>query len=59
MNELEKALLDCSDDALDYYLEVTKTDEIRKDILEIKKKSVLSTEAGVLRERIMDVLNNI
>ena len=40
MNELEKALSSMKDDELDFYLEMTNTGAIRRDIEEIKQKAI-------------------
>ena len=56
MNELEKALLDPSDDLLSFYLEIELTADIRRDIEEIRKNAALSTDAGRLRERVLAAL---
>ena len=57
MNRLEMALLDKSGMQLDIYLEDTETKQIMADIEEIRKKSALSTDAGKLKEQIMDILS--
>jgi len=58
MNELEIALLGNNED-LDCYLEMVKTDNLRKHIEEIRKKAAVSTSAGKLREKIMEVLSGV
>jgi hypothetical protein len=55
MNELEKALLG-GHTALDGYLQFVSVEDFRRDIEEIRKKAALSTDAGRLREKIMEVL---
>ena len=57
MNNLEIALLDRSGMHLDLYLEDTGTKQIMADIEEIRKKAALSTDAGKLKEQIMEILN--
>ena len=59
MNELEEALTDCTNTMLDCYLEVTPTAKIRLHIEEIRKKASTSTDAGILRERIIAALEAI
>lgn len=56
LNRLELALLDKSGIQLDLYLEDSKTADIMRDIEELRMKAAVSTQAGVLRERIMAVL---
>ena len=59
MNRLEMALLDKSGMQLDIYLEDTETKQIMADIEEIRKKAALSTDAGKLKEQIMDILSGV
>ena len=59
MNRLEIALLDLSGMQLDIYLEDTETKQIMADIEEIRKKAALSTDAGKLKEQIMDILSGV
>lgn len=56
MNKLEKALLDETDAALDFYLEDTPTSQVRKDVEQIKNKATMSTEAGRLKKAVLHAL---
>lgn len=56
LNRLELALLDDTGTQLDLYIEDATTSEIRRDIDDIKRKAALSTPAGELRQKILDVL---
>lgn len=58
MNRLEQALLDPTGSQLDLYLEVENTKVIMAHIDEIRIKAALSTEAGRLRERILEALKD-
>ena len=55
-NDLEKALAG-TDESLDFYLENEPTHIIRLHIAQIKQKAVISTDAGVLKQRILAALN--
>ena len=59
LNRLEKALLDDSGVGLDLYLEDTPTMQVMADIEDIKIKAALSTDAGVLREKVRAVLDGV
>ena len=59
MNDLEKALLDSSDNALDFYLEVESTANIRKHIEEIKAKAAGSTDAGRIKLALQRLVDSI
>ena len=56
-NRLELALLDLSDMQLGLYLEDVTDAQVRRDVEDIRCKAALSTDAGVLREAILSVLN--
>ena len=59
LNKLEKALLDDSGGGLDLYLDETPTMQVMADIDDIKTKATLSTDAGVLREKVRAVLDEV
>ena len=45
MNELEKALRYANNDEFDFYLELTSTESIRRDIEEIRRKAADQSDA--------------
>jgi hypothetical protein len=57
MIRLEAVLLDETGDALDLYLEDSKTKDIMADIKYIKQKAAGTTETGRLRMAIQTVLD--
>ena len=57
INRLEMALLDPTGIQLDLYLEDEKTLTIMADIEAIRIKAATSTEAGKLREKLLQILN--
>ena len=56
MNDLEIALLDKTGAQVDLYLEEVSTDDFMLNIEEIKRNAQVETPAGVLKARIMSVL---
>ena len=58
MNRLELALLDASNMQLDLYLEDEASCEIRAHIEEIKHRAAMSTDAGRMKEAIMEILSD-
>ncbi len=54
MNELEESLN--NDEQLDFYLESVSKKDFRLHVEEIRKKAAISTDAGKLREAILEVL---
>ena len=59
MNKLEIALLDDTGVSLDLYLEDTKTFEIMEDIEDIRRKAMLSTSAGEIKEKLMNLIEEM
>jgi len=57
LNDLEKALAGGRGD-VDFYLGNVTVDEFIKHIEEIKKKAALTTDAGVLKAKILELFNN-
>ena len=45
MNELEKALRYANNDEFDFYLELTSTESIRRDIEEIRREAADQSDA--------------
>jgi hypothetical protein len=56
MNQLERALLDLSNNNLDFYLEVTPTVKIREDIEDMRSRQASLTDAGRIRERLREIV---
>ena len=56
MNDLELALVDKSNEKLNWYLEITPTADIRAHIEEIRSKEANRTDAGRIRERLRDIV---
>ena len=59
LNRLEMALLDPSNLQLEFYIEDVSNETIRNDILEIKNKAICSTPSGIIKKRLIDLINNI
>jgi len=57
MNRLELALTDKTNAQLDFYLEDSSCEEIRIDIEEMVFKEKCSTDSGVLKQKIQEVLD--
>ena len=59
MNDLEIALLDVTNNALNTYLEIEPTAEIRKHIEEIKVKSLKSPKVWVIKQKLQELIDSI
>jgi len=59
LNNLEKALLNNNNYDLDSYLEIESTDNIRRDINDIKQKATISTESGIIKSKLEKLLSEI
>ena len=59
MNDLEKALTDQTNVALDFYLEDTSTQDVRAHIEEIIAKATVLTDAGKLKAKIQALLQEV
>ena len=57
LNRLEMAMLDSSGIQLDSYLDDTSTAQIMADIKELRAKAASTTDAGLLRMQIQEVLD--
>ena len=57
LNRLEMAMLDSSGIQLDSYLDDTSTAQIMADIKELRTKAASTTDAGLLRMQIQEVLD--
>lgn len=59
LNRLEIALLDKTNVQLDLYLEDESTKTIRTHIEEMRSKALRSTPSGVIKYRLMELIEDI
>jgi len=59
VNKLEKALASSGNYDLDFYLEVESTDDIRRDIEDIKQKAICNTDSGLIKQKLQELIDNI
>lgn len=59
LNRLEIALLDKTNVQLDLYLEDESTKTIRTHIEEMRSKALCSTPSGVIKYRLMELIEDI
>jgi hypothetical protein len=56
LQRIKQALTDPSGVAMDFYLEDTSSPQIISDIQALQREATLSTDAGVLKDRVMRAL---